>query len=109
LRPSNPHLTPPTLQIQYCYSLNIVPSRISYGTSLRVQYDLLRRTIFTNIHYVSSCHGNCCNNNNNKMNTKISHSQNNSKFKYSNRKYDKGKINTPHTQIHDRSLSWLQE
>ena len=26
LRPSNPQLTPPTLQIQYCYSLNTVSS-----------------------------------------------------------------------------------
>jgi len=34
LRPSNPQLTPPTLQIQYCYSLNrlfeVVNKRKSY-------------------------------------------------------------------------------
>ena len=33
--------------------VNIVPSSISYCTSVRVQYDTLRGTIFTNIHAIT--------------------------------------------------------
>jgi hypothetical protein len=43
------------------YYINIVPSSISHSTSVRVQYDTLRGTIFTNIHAISLllCIGEC--------------------------------------------------
>jgi hypothetical protein len=52
----------------YCWSrssfiawilVNIVQSSISYCASVRVQYDTLRGTIFTNIHAITQCSWKC--------------------------------------------------
>jgi hypothetical protein len=44
-----------TWTTQY-YCINIVPSSISYCMSMRVQYDILRGTIFTNMHAITVCY-----------------------------------------------------